>query len=59
MPEVRELDSWTEVEGRLGALLRVDDPVLRAALADSDAAGLPPIADLAPRGSTAPARSRA
>ena len=44
MPEVRELDSWTEVEGRLGALLRVDDPVLAAALADSDAAGMPAIA---------------
>ena len=47
MPEVRELISWTEVEGRLGALLRVDDPVLAAALADSDAAGMPAI-DVSP-----------
>jgi predicted O-methyltransferase YrrM len=35
---------WTEIDGYIGERLLADDPALDAALADSDAAGLPPIA---------------
>jgi predicted O-methyltransferase YrrM len=44
MSDTRDLDRWTAMDARLEALLDVDDPVLAATLADSSAAGLPPIA---------------
>lgn len=37
-------DAWTAMDGRLEALLHLDDPVLEATLRDSEAAGLPSIA---------------
>jgi predicted O-methyltransferase YrrM len=37
-------DRWLAIDDRLEAMLDVHDEVLTAALADSDAAGLPPIA---------------
>ncbi|MEZ4596177.1 MAG: O-methyltransferase [Chloroflexota bacterium] len=39
-----ERDGWAAVDARLESLLGLHDPVLEAALADSAAAGLPPIA---------------
>ena len=42
MTDARELAAWVEVEDQLGTLLRLDDPVLTAALADGTA-GMPAI----------------
>jgi predicted O-methyltransferase YrrM len=39
-----DLDRWVAIDARLEADLAIDDEVLAAALADSDAAGLPAIA---------------
>jgi predicted O-methyltransferase YrrM len=43
MPDARELESWAEMEDRLGTLLGVQDAALTGALADSVAAGMPAI----------------
>ncbi|HXA55202.1 MAG TPA: O-methyltransferase [Solirubrobacteraceae bacterium] len=43
-------DLWTAVDSYIGDRLLPDDPVLDAALGDSDAAGLPPIAVTPPQG---------
>ena len=42
--------TWSEVDRWLGETLRLVDPALEAALAASDAAGLPPISVSAPQG---------
>lgn len=44
------MSRWTEVDDYVTELLIGPDPVLEAALADSDSAGLPPIAVTAPQG---------
>jgi predicted O-methyltransferase YrrM len=44
MASAADLDRWVAIDTRLEALLEIDDDILTATLADSDAAGLPPIA---------------
>jgi predicted O-methyltransferase YrrM len=43
MPDAQELESWSEMEDRLGTLLGVEDAALTGALADSVAAAMPAI----------------
>jgi hypothetical protein len=43
MSQDQDKDRWTQVDHYLAGLLLPDDPVLRDAVAASDAAGLPAI----------------
>jgi len=44
MANAADLEGWVAIDQRLESMLGIDDDVLSATLADSDAAGLPPIA---------------
>jgi predicted O-methyltransferase YrrM len=44
MTTAADLDRWVSLDERLETALRIDDPILAATLADSEAAGLPAIA---------------
>ena len=44
MANAADLERWVAIDERLESMLDIDDDILSATLADSDAAGMPPIA---------------